>query len=103
MLKPRAFETFNEFIKRTIAYAEVYYNDKWHKVPIIEKTIHQSGAVEIRFSISPEQNTPTVITKVRLYDTGGEVWAENKTNLSITQAGGNAFYRYKLQITEKEV
>ena len=103
MLTAQATEDFKSFIERTIAYAVVTVNGEAERKVIHRRERLTDGRVAVCIEITPEIETTAEITKVQLYNTANQLWAEKTESISLSNVQEGALYRFVFDFVEREV
>lgn len=100
MLTERAFESFKKFIETNIAYAKVEYGGELHKANITSRERLPDGRVALSIAITPEEES-TTITKIQLYDIGGQLFAEKAEAIKLKAIQQGVLYRFSFNFKEE--
>ncbi len=102
ILTSAAIEDYRAFTKRRVAYARYKAGSVWHKAPILNVSTTSDGVVEVEFQINAADAGKTTISRVQLYNTAGELWADKAESLSLTSVAEGFTYVFQFNIEEKE-
>lgn len=103
ILTSAAIADFRAFIGRRVAYARYYAGGSWRTVNVLEVTTTSAGVVEVEFQINAADiGSATTVTRVQLYSTAGELWADKVESLSLASVAEGYSYVFQFKIEEKE-
>lgn len=102
ILSEQAIEGYKQYTERTLAYAEYKLGETWNKVLFNRKERLADGKIAVYFPIIPQASDPVTVSAIRLYDTGGKVWAEKTENIEIENVQEGVLYRFTFDLREYE-
>ena len=103
ILTSAAIADFRAFIGRRMAYARYKAGSSWRTVNILEVTTTTAGVVEVELQIDASDiGSAATITRVQLYNTAGELWADKAESLSLASVEEGYSYVFQFNIEEKE-
>ena len=102
MLKTAAFADLRSYIKRRVTLAKYYIGSTAYSTLLNDVAIRSDGTVRVQLSILPHSSSSVTITKVELYNSAGELWAQRTCSISISTSQTGVLFWFDITIEEEE-
>ena len=103
MLTNKALANYCDYTKRIISKAQYKIGSTYYDAPIdrIEQTA--SDTISIFLVINPPFESDVTVTDVRIFDTGGDVWFDQKENISVKAYQEGVLYKFSFKFIGRAV
>jgi len=102
MLKPAAFTDLRSYIKRRVTLAKYYIGGTAYNTLLNDVSILADGTVRVQLPILPNALSTVTVTRVELYNSAGELWAQRNCSISITTNQVGVLFWFDITIEEEE-
>ncbi len=100
ILTSEAIESLKNYVSKIISYASYETSSGEEKIPIHRKERLSTGEIAVFFTIN-SNGGKTKITKVKVYDMDGKVFASKYVNIDIESPQEGILYRFVFDFKEE--